>query len=87
MNKKGLKMKPDNPPAFPEVYTNWHNGQHDTYSSGGMTIRDYFAAHALTILSSTDTLIAFTDEKSIAKYCYGIADAMLAERMNNENKG
>ena len=38
--------------AFPEVFTDekWSEGhsnfQRDTYSAGGMTLRDYFIAHA-----------------------------------------
>lgn len=33
--------------AFPEVFTDSRNGVSDTYSAGGMTLRDYFAAKAM----------------------------------------
>lgn len=35
-----------NASAFPEVYTDWDkdSGRHDTYSSGGLTKRELFAA-------------------------------------------
>jgi len=54
--------------------------------SNGMTLRDYFSAKALQgVLSNEDcnTPDAFTDENAfsnLAKDCYKLADAMLAER-------
>lgn len=34
-------------PAFPEIVTEWPGSNyHNTHSVGGMTLRDYFAAHA-----------------------------------------
>ena len=39
-----------------------------------MTLRDYFAAAALQAVGHGDS-----DEK-VARYCYQLADAMLAER-------
>ena len=38
-------MSSANDPAFPEVKTNWPNAsRHDTYSIGGLTKREHFAA-------------------------------------------
>ena len=62
--------KPDGGPAFPT---------HHTDSNHGMTLRDYFAAKAMT------ALIAFyaskdLNEKVTADLAYMQADAMLKER-------
>ena len=44
----------------------------------GMTLRDYFAGQFLsTYLPITETVL-YTE--NVAKYCYRMADAMLAER-------
>ncbi len=43
--------------------------------SAGMLLRDYFAAHALPMLSQMD----WTPEQ-VAIFAYGVADALLAER-------
>ena len=60
-------------PAFPTIGS--------AHEIPGMSLRDYFAAHALTgvindLLSNNDN---FTNE-AIAKGCYEVADAMLLER-------
>jgi len=68
--------------AFPEIYTDAKVSEHnqeygDTYSVGGMTLRDYFAAKAMQGMS------CFTDNdtmKAIAERAYAFADAMLSER-------
>ncbi|SNS16460.1 hypothetical protein [Pseudomonas segetis] len=48
----------------------------------GMTLRDYFAAKALTVLSGTHTPedLATWDYHHFAEFSYRVADAMLAER-------
>lgn len=48
----------------------------------GMTLRDYFAAHALNgiISFNYDNGIDFANYKEFAKYSYKYADAMLEER-------
>ena len=56
--------KPDGGPAFPTG--------HDIRS---MTMRDYFATAAITVLYNPQ----FTAEM-IARYSYEIADAMITER-------
>ena len=50
-------------------------------NSSGMTLRDYFAAKALTVYwSGPDALEASNDIDSIAGWCYCMADAMLKAR-------
>jgi hypothetical protein len=58
----------NNPPAFPSVF------DHER----GMTLRDYFAARAIGITASNKP--PAYDDKTIAKYAYEIADAMLKAR-------
>ena len=68
--------------AFPEIISDKDtNGQYDTYSCGGMTLRDYFAGQALgmsikrAIRANNPDICA-----DAAKRAYLYADAMLAER-------
>ena len=58
-------------PAFPTMDPNEH------YRLMGMTLRDYFAAAAL---SSRGMYGANIRENAVAKECYIIADAMLKAR-------
>ena len=51
--------------------------QHEIFS--GMTLRDYFAAAALTGILSSTLLSAKNDE--MATFAYDMADAMLLERL------
>ncbi len=45
---------------------------------GGMTLRDYFAAKAMCgLLADTDYC---EHEEAVARRCYMLADAMIAER-------
>lgn len=63
MNKSTL-------PAFP--------ASHEFHSYGGMTLRDYFAGQALAGLNMDGLYGSFRPD-AIAKDCYDIADAMIAE--------
>lgn len=56
-------------------------------TSKGMTLRDYFAAQALTALAQRrwDPTRGRTATETMAAACYNIADAMLIAR--NESKG
>lgn len=88
------EQKPENPPAFPqlEVESCNRDGHGDliepfTSASGGMTLRDYFAAAALQgTLARGDPLpnrFEFqgkTQAECYADMAYTCADAMLAER-------
>ena len=69
----------NNPPAFPYFgHTGWS-------PNGGMTLRDYFAAKALTtmfypaIMESIRTDVDLDCEK-VAGFAYAMADAMLKVR-------
>lgn len=64
-------------PAFarPAVFS--HGGMY--VGSEGMTLRDYFAAAALTGLLASDEYSSY-DPKTLAEYAYGQANAMLVER-------
>lgn len=61
-------------PAFPVVPTMEGAGQWG-YAYPG-SLRDWFAGQALIGLSSSSAL----NDKMVAEYSYGLADAMLAER-------
>ena len=61
-------------PAFPYEYK---FGDGTAKRAEGMTLRDYFAAKAMQGLL---TGCSDPDHVSFAKWCYEIADAMLAER-------
>lgn len=54
----------------------------DTEASGGMTLRDYFAAKAMSGILSTWTpeQSNFMVPETVASDSYAFADAMLAER-------
>lgn len=72
---------PENPPAFP----------HPLCSYGGLTMRDWFAGHALSGLVSDPTLMQASGgaaeklnisvNQAVAQQCYEYADAMLAQRI------
>ena len=85
----------DGGPAFPELVggEQWDTRDGDRKmsfeSAGGMTLRDYFAAHALASMGGME-FINGADEVAanngttrgavLAQLAYEIADAMLAER-------
>lgn len=50
----------------------------DIEQQDGMTLRDYFAAHALMgMLASRDPKLPRFDPDDVAEYAYSVADAML----------
>lgn len=76
----------DGGPAFPEVFTEtrYENGEQysHVYSSGGMTLRDWFAGKALAGFAhntATPKDLAWF-RKYAPEHCFEIADAMLAAR-------
>ena len=71
-------------PAFPTVEANYHN---ENMRSEGLTLRDYFAAKALSGMIAQGGLgfmgwhpSNWDSSKSLAKSAYEIADAMPRER-------
>ena len=69
----------NNPPVFPiekHLRTDFSIAE-----QLGMSLRDYFAAKALTVYwSGPDALEASDDIDEIAGWCYCMADAMLKAR-------
>ena len=69
-----MKYKPENPPAFPP-----HPGSQET----AMTLRDFFAGHALASISAIHSIQVKGPRDAdlvFAAAAYKMADAMLAER-------
>lgn len=79
-------------PAFPEVFSE-ERGEHgergyEVCSTGGMSLRDWFAGQALAGMIANPDFGQPTDEarrlgkfaSKAATLCYELADAMLAER-------
>ena len=63
----------NNPPAFPHFgHTGWSN-------SGGMTLRDYFAAKAMQGICASGPSVEWSSDRMAAE-AYDIADAMLKAR-------
>lgn len=89
-----MKTEIDNPPAFPKLaYMAAPDNLGDSaaiYESDGISLRDYFAAKALTGFISNDNLVQtcielakmdrLTPEEVLSQRCYKFADAMLLER-------
>ena len=69
-------MKKDGGPAFP-VETKYPTG-----SFKGMSLRDYFAAHAMISFMQPGQGVIGVNmyEYRVAEQAYAIADAMIAER-------
>jgi hypothetical protein len=73
-------MKNNGGPAFPRPLGH-HPHMGCTYSDAqqGMSLRDYFAGHALAGLLSDETIERVTPE-GYAKSAYDYAEAMIEER-------
>lgn len=68
--------------AFPETRYGGNTDRRPVDTTPGMTLRDYFAAQALTgCLANIDRSHAnLPTNKELADEAYALADAMLAER-------
>lgn len=77
-----MTKKDDGGPAFPIVTTETNeHGLIFPFVTPGMTLRDYFAAQALTEFASFISVnLAEETVKVVARISYQMADAMLAER-------
>jgi hypothetical protein len=62
-------------PAFPQP-NQMHPGSSDPESGPGMTLLDYFAGQALTVMHIGNP----ADIPFVAEISYDVAEAMLAER-------
>lgn len=73
----------DNPYAFPVPA----HGYHSIDRNSGMTLRDWFAGQALSVLAAHTSSIEDPEPekvaKIVAKAAYLLADAMLTERNRN----
>ena len=69
-----------NPPAFPTERIGVESGEVLTYQEEGMTLRDYFAAHAMQGMLSACTGWSEAGIERLAKCSYMTADQMLKER-------
>jgi hypothetical protein len=79
------RKRDDGGPAFPVVSTRLEGEQGEYYpfveSSGGVTLRDYFAAAALQgMLGATNFGKPWAGAETTARLSCEYADAMLAER-------
>ena len=74
-------MKDDGGPAFPVSEVMNRNGDVTQYPSGGMTLRDYFAAKAMQayLASYSSSVPPSLDEMSA--FSYEVADIMLKARV------
>ena len=70
----------DGGPAFPNLELRHTCGDPIIEASTGMSLRDWFAGQALAGWLAVETGTIMGYEPSIAKGCYDLADAMLAER-------
>lgn len=79
-----MSDKPNNPPAFPMPDFIHPDGRVE-HGMHGMTLRDYFAAKALSIVSrpAVDGSIC-QNNGVLACWAYQLADAMLAERAKGQ---
>jgi hypothetical protein len=91
-----MSTTPDNPPAFPGQWLDFQpiTGEQVVREQwSGLSMRDYFAANALSLMSNHEILLTvdkcFPEDSTrvaIAKYAYGVADSMLAEREKGASK-
>jgi len=74
-------MKNGGGPAFPSS-NKVRLGDYETNGHPGMSLRDYFAAHALQglIVRKLDDLSVVINGDMYANVAYSLADAMIAER-------
>lgn len=77
-------MKSDGGPAFPTQFLDTEAGRQRADYLGGMTLRDWFAAHALVGLLPTAKVRCEEELPELYTVCsnmaYALADAMLKAR-------
>ncbi len=66
-------------PAFPGL----HPSKECRYNDPGMTLRDYFAAKAITGLIASTPYDRVLNPAGVAQEAYAVADAMLKAREKN----
>ena len=78
-------MTPKNEPAFPVPDVHHPNGQIE-YGTYGMTLRDWFAGHAMQQFVDQREHERAKSARDIAMAAYAIADAMLWARSDKQNQ-
>lgn len=79
-----MNIEKDGGSAFPEVVTDcdYHGPSEtrysNTYSHGGMSLRDWFAGQS--IIGRVNVRTSVQDRESLSARAYELADSMLAER-------
>lgn len=72
---------PQNPSAFPCINADYDNNWNKQRYTGGMTLRDYFAAKVMQSLIGKENLTGGKEEYTIiSRHAYCCADEMLKER-------
>jgi len=71
-------MEPNNPSAFPCINPDYDNHWNKEYYKFGMTLRDYFAAKAISNVEIVSINQGW--ETGIARRAYLLADEMLKQR-------
>lgn len=73
-----MKKRDDGGSAFPRTHeTKDFYGRTTVHLNEGMSLRDYFAGQSLAAWPVMDRTMS---AETLALYCYGMADAMLAAR-------
>lgn len=67
-------------PAFPRPAGDYSGTKHGNGAQSGMSLRDYFAAHALAGLCANERWNATYQVEKVASSAYAMADAMLRNR-------
>ena len=70
----------DGGPAFPVPSVSWKGADSVAIGSHGMSLRDYFAAAALTGIAAGHLAMRNESNEALAAFAFGAADAMLAAR-------
>lgn len=79
-----MTQNPITPPAFPCIDNAGPNGQ-AVWRDDGMSLRDYFASHAMIAIFAGDERTAEDfDEQIVAKNAYRLANAMLKARQEGD---
>jgi hypothetical protein len=78
-----MSTNKDGGPAFPVVTNQYHFGFDESMPaavSGGMTLRDYFAAKAMQVVHAPSGRYGPEGLQQVAEQSYAVADAMLKAR-------
>ena len=81
-----MDKQKDGRSAFPMIESDTHgDGRVFHFSTGGMSLRDYFAAQVLNGMLASDVKRELKVSEMV-RLAYKIADAMIAERENHNDQ-